>query len=527
MANLMHAVHTSGEDKKSRPRKPSQGGKWTQEEDKKLLQIVNEHGAKKWKRVAETLGAVRTDIQCLHRETPRPSQTPLSRHSARHSLSLSLSLSPHESLPQHGTVSLDAGWTKVIKPGLNKGPWSAEEDQLVRDSVAKMQAESSEGVVKWASIASQLTGRLGAHAASKRDSRRVGKHSQHQKREASLALCFSLSLARARASRGTRETRDDFSTTLLARAREFKTHHHLSLSLSLSLGPARCFSLASLAHFESRLACAGKQCRERWFNHLDPTIKKGEWEPEENRILFGAQQHFGNRWCEIAKLLPGRSENAIKNRWNSSAMKRYIQSAKLENPEINGPGGPTAATIAGLAHYQVSSTDANVVTDPDFDQLTSVLQNRQVFPRMTANLVQMMLGQVMLTPTQASTLSSVCKKRLHEDAAQYDNIAPVEYRHTQGGVSSLERLSRDVCAFLSLSLSRGERQDPSRRARSSALRKVARFSLISRWSSLTRFENNSRPVSLEKKERIVFCFCVFSSEKKYKVLCLAGTSWSR
>lgn len=33
----------------------------------------------------------------------------------------------------------------------------------------------------------------------------------------------------------------------------------------------------------------GKQCRERWFNHLDPSIKKGEWSPEEDRIVFGAQ----------------------------------------------------------------------------------------------------------------------------------------------------------------------------------------------------------------------------------------------
>lgn len=50
----------------------------------------------------------------------------------------------------------------------------------------------------------------------------------------------------------------------------------------------------------------GKQCRERWFNHLDPMIKKTDWEPREDVILLEGQRVFGNRWSEIAKMLPGR-----------------------------------------------------------------------------------------------------------------------------------------------------------------------------------------------------------------------------
>ncbi|EFJ42872.1 transcription factor Myb7, partial [Volvox carteri f. nagariensis] len=57
----------------------------------------------------------------------------------------------------------------------------------------------------------------------------------------------------------------------------------------------------------------GKQCRERYNHHLRPDIKKDAWTEEEEALLVSAHLKFGNRWSDIAKVIKGRTENAVKN----------------------------------------------------------------------------------------------------------------------------------------------------------------------------------------------------------------------
>jgi len=151
-------------------------GKWTVEEDSLLSNVVRENGAKNWRKVAKSIPG-RTSIQCLHR------------------------------------------WTKVLKSGLAKGPWTKEEDTLLKSWIEE------NGTEDWTHAMETIIGR------------------------------------------------------------------------------------------------SAKQIRERWTNVLNPTLKKGKWENDEEKTLFELYLKFGSKWASLQKFFEGRTENQLKNRFYSTLRK--------------------------------------------------------------------------------------------------------------------------------------------------------------------------------------------------------------
>ncbi|GLT44551.1 hypothetical protein SLA2020_184390 [Shorea laevis] len=98
----------------------------------------------------------------------------------------------------------------------------------------------------------------------------------------------------------------------------------------------------SLPKAAGLLRC-GKSCRLRWINYLRPDLKRGNFTSEEDEAIIRLHSLLGNKWSIIAATLPGRTDNEIKNHWNTN-IKRRLMSSGIE-PSTHRPIYGSAAAI--------------------------------------------------------------------------------------------------------------------------------------------------------------------------------------
>ncbi|GLT73355.1 hypothetical protein SLA2020_452210 [Shorea laevis] len=124
----------------------------------------------------------------------------------------------------------------------------------------------------------------------------------------------------------------------------------------------------------------GKSCRLRWANHLRPNLKKGTFSPDEERIIIDLHAKLGNKWARMASQLPGRTDNEIKNYWNTRMKRRQRAGLPLYPHEVQQEAAAFHLLLQQQQqqHHQQQQQKQPHSSTPSFSSLLSSSQPRKL-----------------------------------------------------------------------------------------------------------------------------------------------------
>ncbi|WOH16195.1 hypothetical protein DCAR_0935744 [Daucus carota subsp. sativus] len=174
----------------------------------------------------------------------------------------------------------------------------------------------------------------------------------------------------------------------------------------------------------------GKSCRLRWVNYLRPDLKRGQITPNEESVIIELHARWGNRWSTIARSLPGRTDNEIKNYWRTHFKKK----TKVSPSDAN-------------------KSKARMLKRQQFQQQQLLLQQQQQYEvdmqRIMSNLrdqtevpiPSLPQHQLMMKPQDSVASSNNCTQTVNSDQGRYDYSSMTMVSHFNDCASVAESSS--------------------------------------------------------------------------------------
>ncbi|XP_009771204.1 transcription factor GAMYB-like isoform X1 [Nicotiana sylvestris] len=160
----------------------------------------------------------------------------------------------------------------------------------------------------------------------------------------------------------------------------------------------------------SGLARCGKSCRLRWANHLRPDLKKGALTPEEVRRINELHAKMGNKWAQIAAKLPGRTDNEIKNYWNTRIKKRRRVGLQIYPPDICFQAFSENKQNNELGIFSSANSHPDFLPINDFEiptvEFKKLEPSQQLYPWALVNIAASSFFDIPATSLLAQALSS-------------------------------------------------------------------------------------------------------------------------